>query len=189
MAIHIEQDKNQAQLAYALQSQTDIDTIRLMESRIACKVAPENVRFPLQIALRHQAEDAVVSGRSLTIPIRFGFKAFTEDERTEVIVVTCRLAVAYELAEGYSPTPEQIEAFSQGNAIFNCWTYFREYVQNSVARMNYPPVTIPFLRMVPKAITETSAPVPKVIETAAQIAEPANKPIRGGRKRGQEKEI
>jgi len=51
-----------------------------MESRLACKVAPENVKFPLLIALRYQAEDAVVSGGKLTIPIRFGFKAVTEDE-------------------------------------------------------------------------------------------------------------
>jgi hypothetical protein len=160
-----------------------------MESRITCRAVPETVKFPLLMMLKHQAEDAVVSGRCLTIPIRFGFRAVTEDEKTEVMVITCRLAVAYELTEGYEPTPEQIEAFRQGNAIFNCWSYFREYVQNSVARMNFPPVTIPFLRMVPRAISETSAAVPKVIDSAAQIEEPAEKRIKGRRKRNTKDEI
>lgn len=190
MAIHIEQDKNQAQLAFSLQSRADVDTIRLMESRVACKVAPGNVKFPLLIALRHQAEDAVVSGRKLTIPIRFEFKAVTEDEEAEVLIITCRLEAAYELAEGYEPTPEQIDAFRQGNAIFNCWSYFREYVQNSVARMNYPPVAIPFLRMVPKAIPATSTDTPKVVGSApAQIEQPTEQRIHGGRRRRQKKEI
>ena len=158
MAIHIEQDKNQAQLAFQLQSQADLGAIRLMESRVVCKVAPEDAQFPLSIALKHQVEDAVVSSHKMTIPIRFGFKAITADEKTDVLVITCRFEATYVLAETYEPTPEQIDAFRQGNAIFNCWSYFREYVQNSVARMNYPPVTIPFLRMVPKPISAAGKP-------------------------------
>jgi hypothetical protein len=173
MAIHIEQDKNQAKLAFSLQSRAEIDTIRLTESTVACKVAPENVSFPLVMMLKHQAEDAVVSGGKLTIPIRFGFKALTEDNKAEVLIITCRLEVAYELAEGYEPSPEQVEAFRQGNAIFNCWTYFREYVQNSVARMSFPPVTIPFLRMVPKAISATSAEGSNAVEDTPARVEPA----------------
>jgi len=174
MAIHIEQDKNQMLLAFSLQNKADIDTIRLTESTITCKVAPEDVTFPLVMMLKHHSEDAVVASGKLTIPIRFGFKAVTEEHQTDVLVIACRLEVAYELAEGYIPTPEEIEAFRQGNAVFNCWSYFREYVQNSVARMSFPPVTIPFLRMVPKPIPATSTDVPKVLEpTPAQIDKPA----------------
>jgi hypothetical protein len=180
MAIHIEQDKNQAQLAFSLQSRADIETIRVTESSMTCTVAPENVTFPLVILLKHQSEEAVVDGDKLTIPIKFGFKALTEDEKTDVLIVTCRLEAAYQLAEGYAPTPEQIEAFRHGNAVFNCWSYFREYVQNSVARMNFPPVTIPFLRMVPKAVTAESNDVDS---GANQLAQPAEQVMIEGRKR------
>jgi len=107
-----------------------------------------------------------------------------------VLIISCRLEVAYELAEGYEPTSEQIDAFRQGNAIFNCWPYFREYVQNSVARMNYPPVTIPFLRMVPKPIPATSTDAPKVLRSAlAQIEQPPAQQIHSGRKRKPKKKI
>jgi hypothetical protein len=179
MAIHIEQDKTQAQLAFALQSHADISTIRLVESKTLCKLPPEDVTFPLVMNLRHQPEDAVVSGRTLTIPIKFGFKAITEDDKTEALVITCRIAVYYELTEGYEPSPEQIEAFRQGNAVFNCWSYFREYVQNSVARMNYPPVTIPFLRMVPKAIP---GPSPQAVQSADRTSEQVAKGFHGRRR-------
>ena len=157
MSIVIEQDKNQAQLAFRLHARADIASVRMTESAFACKVPLEDVRFPLSLALRHEAENAVVAGSKLTIPVRFGFRAVTEDKRTEVISVTCRLEADYDLEEGYVPSPEEIEAFRQGNAIFNCWAYFREYVQSTVARMNFPPITIPFLRMAPKAITPKDA--------------------------------
>jgi len=163
MSIQIEQDRNQAHLAWAFQSQSDIDSIRLVESKLVCLVAPEDAKFPLVMAVWHQSEDPSPSERVLTIPVKFAFKAFTESDKAEVLLITCKLAVAYALNDGYCPTPEQIEAFKQGNAVFNCWSYFREYVQSSVARMNYPPVAIPFLRMAPKATAGPPAETPKTI--------------------------
>src|ERR1035441_470999 len=114
MSIVIEQDKNQAQLAFRLHARADIASVRMTESAFACRVPLEDVTFPLVLALRHDAEEAVVAGSKLTIPIRFGFRAVTEDKETEVIVVACRLEVDYDLAEGYVPAAEEIEAFRQG---------------------------------------------------------------------------
>lgn len=48
----------------------------------------------------------------------------------------------YRLLEGYRPSPAAVKAFEDGKAILNCWPYFREVVQSSVARMNLPPLTI-----------------------------------------------
>jgi hypothetical protein len=91
---------------------------------------------------------------------------------------------SYELAEGYEPTSEQIEAFRQGNAIFNCWTYFREYVQSSVARMNFPSVTVPFLRMVPKRLPINHAGHAGAIDTlSGGIAPPSEQLVPGEKKR------
>jgi hypothetical protein len=168
MSIHIEQDKEQSRLAFALQSRADIDAIRLTESSVVCKFGLAEAPFPLMFILMHHAESAKISGGRMTIPINFGFKAVTEDEKTEVIAVTCRLEVDYDLVEGYEPEPDQVEAFKQGNAIFNCWTYFREYVQSTVARMNFPPVTLPFLRLVPKA--------PPAIDSTAETELVGGKP-------------
>ena len=172
MAIIIEQDKQQAQLAYRLQSRAEIDSIRIIEATFASKFSVEDVAFPLDLALRHQAQEAVVTGTKLTIPIKFGIKATTEDNKTEVIVIACKVEVRYDLAEGYEPTSEEIEAFKQGNAIFNCWTYFREFVQSTLSRMNYPPIAVPFLKMVPKAVAASET---KALEGKTTRIEPPSK--------------
>jgi hypothetical protein len=180
MALIIEQDREQARLAFSLQSRADIESIRMVEATANCRLKRENVTFPLSFHLKHQAEDVTLLGSKLTIPIKFGFKAATSDNGVPVIMVTCRVEVDYELDAGYTPTPEEIEAFKQGNAIFNCWTYFREYVQSAVARMNFPPPTLPFLRMVPKV----SAPVPSVPKAIeAPIAKTEQEPARKSRRR------
>ena len=174
MAIIIEQDKLQAQAAYRLQTHADLDSIRIMEGKFVSRLPAEDAAFPLILALRHQAEEAVLVGSKMTIRINFGFKAGTEDKKTEVIAIGCRVEVTYDLAEGYEPTSEEIEAFKQGNAIFNCWTYFREFVQSTLSRMNYPPVAVPFLRMAPKAIPTNET---RVIEGAnAEIGPPTERP-------------
>jgi len=43
-----------------------------------------------------------------------------------------------------------LQAFADGNAMMNCWPYWRELVQSMVARMNLPPFVVPLLRYVPE---------------------------------------
>jgi hypothetical protein len=120
--------------------------------------------------IKFAAGDAELLGPRLTIPVGFRFKALSEKEHSEVIAITCQLRVEYELADGYNPSPEEVTAFKDGNAIFNCWGYLREYVQNTVARMNFPPVALPFLRLAPKP---TSAVVAGDSMAAASHTQPA----------------
>ena len=73
-----------------------------------------------------------------------------EAESGEIVKIACRFDGTYGVRKDFQPTEEQIQAFHRGNAIFNCWPYFREYVQSTVGRLNYPPLTVPFLRLMPK---------------------------------------
>jgi hypothetical protein len=56
--------------------------------------------------------------------------------------------------------------------IFNCWPYFREYLQSTVTRMNLLPLTVPLLRLLPKPPrkkpTQTPAAVLPAEETASE---------------------
>lgn len=38
------------------------------------------------------------------------------------------------------PSEQHVVAFHGGNAIFNCWQYFREFIQSATARMGFPPL-------------------------------------------------
>jgi hypothetical protein len=174
-------------LAFELQSHADLDLIRLVQATAACKVAIEDVSFPLRFLLKHKAEEVGVLNAKLTVPIRFAFKAITEADDREVISIVSRFEAVYDLAEGFEPTPEQMAAFKDGNAVFNCWTYFREFVHSTVSRMNYPPPTLPFLRMVPRAISKDSPLVPRALEAAAPTEQGGGDPRRG-RKPSKEEE-
>ena len=148
MSYIIAQDDEQRKLSFSLQSQADIEAVSLVEATAKCKSKLDNAKYPLAFSVEFEPEDAKVEGRFMTVRVRFTFTV-TDKDKVDVIVVKCLLSADYELAAGFRPSRNAINAFKQGNAIFNCWPYFREYVQNTVVRMNYPPPTIPFLRLMP----------------------------------------
>jgi preprotein translocase subunit SecB len=64
-----------------------------------------------------------------------------------LLAITATFIAEYEMAEGFSPSSEELNAFVNANAVFNCWPYWREYVHSTAARMNLPPLTLPFFRV------------------------------------------
>jgi hypothetical protein len=73
--------------------------------------------------------------------------------------VECAFDIDYEIEDkSYIPSPESIAAFKDGNAIFNCWPYAREFVQNITIRMAVHPPPLPFLRIVPKRKPKAEVP-------------------------------
>jgi hypothetical protein len=145
MSYTISQDTEQRKLAVSLQHNSDISAIRLIEAKVNCKSALDEKLHPLSFAAEFHPDAIERNQRTLSVITQFSFKIISDNHKTEVIVLQCRMAAEYILAEGFEPSAEQINAFKEGPAIFNCWPYFREYVQSTVVRMNYPPPTIPFL--------------------------------------------
>lgn len=144
MSYSIAQDTEETKLAVALQRNAEISTIRLIESNAKCR-APLSADLTISFSAEFHPESAECVGRNLNISTHFCFKIINDADKDEMIVLQCVMGAEYELAEDFEPSSEQIKAFKEGPAIFNCWPYFREYVQTTVARMNYPPPTIPFL--------------------------------------------
>jgi hypothetical protein len=73
--------------------------------------------------------------------------------------VECAFDLDYELADkSFQPSPESVTAFKDGNAVFNCWPYTREFVHNMAARMGLELPPLPLLRIVPKQAA--SEPLP-----------------------------
>ena len=154
MPYSIAQEPEAVRSAAALQRMSAILSIRLIESTCKCK-APlvDNASAQLSFSAEFHPECIDVSGGMLRIGTRFLFRIIRESDKDEVISIGCLFGAEYVLAEGFVPADEQIKAFSEGPAIFNCWPYFREYAQNTVMRMNYPPPTIPFLWLESKQVT------------------------------------
>jgi hypothetical protein len=95
------------------------------------------------VGYRHSAESVVFA---------VDFKFFAERPQEgakplDLIKISCAFEAEYLVNPKFKPTDEQLKAFHEGNVIFNCWPYFREFVQNSTVRMHLPPPPIPFLRI------------------------------------------
>jgi len=176
----ITQAPDRLRLAGSLQQHAAVLNIRLIETAGTCKKAlgEKGASAPFNIAAEFRAETGACGDRRLRINTHFSFKLISEQEKIEVIALQCVMEAEYVLAEGFQPTPEQIEAFREGPAIFNCWPFFREYVQSTVMRMNYPPPPIPFLWLEVKRI-ET--------DSAVNAADASSEPTKTTRKSAQRK--
>jgi hypothetical protein len=168
MSLEIKQTREQFQHAGVLTKNTSIQNIRLLSSncrRINDDEYLANASESLQVEVFFKPTQLRVLDQRLFAEISFECKVVpvpndTSNDTsfvgtTEVLRIECVLEAVYLLKGGYTPSAEERDAFHQGNAVFNCWPYFREFVQNSAGRMDFPPPPIPFLRVsLPKKDTE-----------------------------------
>ena len=155
----IQQTAEQATLAFELHSHAEIKSIRLLRSRVASRSFLEPPHGPVMLTIEHKARQAPGPEGVLRLEVNFRVTGVQKESgptmraataREPLLVIECTWVLDYQLASGYRPTPEAVKAFKEGNAVFNCWPYFREYVQSTVSRMDLPPLTLPLLRLMPK---------------------------------------
>jgi hypothetical protein len=86
----------------------------------------------------------------VTLTFRVALSPVVEaDAEAEVqLRVTATFVVAYSVKSFEGIGDDHIRAFSAINGVFNAWPYWREFVQNTTARMGLPmPVVIPVYRL------------------------------------------
>ncbi len=149
-AILIAQDEQQTRLAFEVHRNADLSRIRLARSRVESAPLEEFGKEPLSLDFRFRPRREKGTEGLLRLAVHFQMAAKARDSGKPVVRVEAVFEADYELAQGFQPTDEQVKAFQGGNAIFNVWPYFREYLQTTLVRMSLPPLTAPFLRLVPK---------------------------------------
>lgn len=161
-AIIIEQSQDETKLAFEVNSNATIGRIRLTRAKVASRATEEELKPPIAVVFNIESRHVSTPANVMRLEIAFrmmgteekeeGKKATPEEkpdlkESEPVVLVECAYEVDYVLREGFSITPEHVKAFKDGNAIFNIWPYFREYLQNTLQRMGLPPLAAPFLRL------------------------------------------
>ena len=172
MSIVIEQDASQRDLSFSLHSRADLLNIRLRQSELECYVRFEDLSEALTFAVEHDPDETRVTNESLYVNTQFLLRVFTgENEQStdhDILRVKCKFEAEYVLLHDYKPSDAEIEAFRRGNAVFNCWSFFREYAFSSVTRMGLPPPPIPFLRLVPKIEADVQKSAAKTVAKKAK---------------------
>ena len=110
------------------------------------------LKAPFGLRVSHNSVATVPTDGVLRIEVRFQIQCYdSSDPAALLFSVECSFDIDYEIEDkSFVPSPESIAAFKDGNAIFNCWPYAREFVQDMTGRMSVHPPPLPFLRIVPK---------------------------------------
>jgi len=148
----IEQSKEQMHDAIALHTRASIGCVRLAQARTWSQPSiPRRDTGSCAFDIDFKPGAFRREGDHLTIDTDFKFTLMSgEQESQPLFLIECQFEAQYALAEGFDPSEQQIQAFQSANAVFNCWPFFREFVQNTATRMNFPPPPVPFLRIVRK---------------------------------------
>lgn len=149
-AYTIFQTKEEIELAIAVNHNAQIEAVRLARAKVNAD-RPENaLKNPITLSIGVKAKQVETSSGQLLVEVSFRLAGSRKDGRSKnrtIVCVECTFEVSYQLRPDFTPTTEQVKSFKDGNAIFNCWPYCRQYVQDMIQRMGYPPLTLPFLRV------------------------------------------
>lgn len=165
----IEQSKEQIDDAIGFHTRAEIGTLRLTRARVSSReriTQTMGQKVDFDINFKPGASSSEDGSLFLETDFMFAINESNEggpDERPPLLLIECCFEVEYRFKD-YTPSEKQIEAFRSAYAVFNCWSFFREFVQTSATRMNFPPPPVPFLRLVRKreAAETPETPTPKL---------------------------
>jgi preprotein translocase subunit SecB len=88
-----------------------------------------------------------VGEKAVVLPVSFSVRIVDNAAGSDIFGVECELEGRYSLRPDYHPTPEEVSAFQEANAVYHYWPFFREFVQSTSTRAGYPPVPVPLLTL------------------------------------------
>jgi len=186
MSILIEQTQAEMQNSYAFSRRAECVGVRVSSAAFSTsKGFFLAIEGTLSVAIRYADQEAVIAEGSLQASTLFECLITESEESSPLAKFECLLTATYHLQEGYVPSEQELAAFHKANVIFNCWPYFREFVQSSACRMNIPPPPIPFARV--QVVPNATGSVPpgqkkatkKVLKGAGSPKATHSKKLRG----------
>lgn len=154
MGFTISQGKDEVQAAHRFQVSAELKDVQLLDCSASSSESTAQLKGQLRLGLKMEPAVLNISEGEARFSVRiivFGDLADAPaDKEAHLFQVVCRYALVYELRAGYIPSQQELDAFKDGNAIFHCWPYTRELVQNLTMRMGLPIPPMPFLRLAPK---------------------------------------
>jgi hypothetical protein len=148
----ISQQPEEIRKAFELQAKCELRRVVLSSCQASVESTEAIDRSAMTFRLSHLSSAKAVADGVLRIQVKFSVHGESIAEPpVRLFLLECAFDLDYELHDkSFEPTPESVTAFKDGNAVFNCWPYTREFVHNITARMGLDLPPLPFLRIVPK---------------------------------------
>jgi hypothetical protein len=169
---------SQLKLAAQVSRHVQIEEVRLVQ--MSGRLFPRPPGLDGGMALLHQKQKTSVrrAVADLVIEIRFGLRGVGKDDvSSKLFELSAAFELTYKLDKKTDFPAAQLRAFSSVNGLYNAWPYWREFVQNTAARMGLPRLVVPVFRVprAPRAEKVTQQAVKKNPQpgTPAESAAPA----------------
>jgi hypothetical protein len=138
-------------LAAPVSARVDLKGIALFECEVrrdrGVNLSRESLRMAVgipDVTLQAEPERGQV-----VITLAFSLKAVREGETDAepVLLIEAAFDLTYGLAKFEGLEEANFLAFARTNGVFNAWPYWRELVQNLIARMGFRPIILPLFRV------------------------------------------
>ena len=134
--------------------QSELRDIALVSS--FCERLPGEIGESNELSLTFNAETILdIENTQVISNVTFGVKAFSgkanqegvESNKKPILNMTANYSVRYTLPSMAEFDENVLLDFGKINGTYNSWTFWREYLQNTVGRMGLPTMTLPLLRV------------------------------------------
>ena len=140
--------KKDFDLAIQVSDQIDLEDVRLM----GCDC--QQIRLvgvgQKSFKIEHKTDSGMDEGTN-RIFVRAHFVLETNEigttDKDPFAIIKATFLLIYKTDSLKGITNKAVEHFGNINGIYNAWPYWREFVQNTIVRMNLPPLIIPVFRI------------------------------------------
>ena len=150
----ISQTPEEINAAVGLQIKTELIRVALRGCNVTGPNTPTESPGPFVLKISYVSVADPFQSGLLRVSVSFKVEGVDDDDTgspVEVFGIACSFWLEYRVSDlSFEPSQEALAAFKDGNAVFNCWPYAREFVQNLTARMSINAAPLPFLRLLPK---------------------------------------
>lgn len=124
-----------------------IDDVRLVESSVKSNVRSADEAGKVRLAIQTSTSVKEYGDDSFFVLAGINAQlAPIESEQNPAITLRATFELKYRLPKDFKVSRRQLNTFARINGVFNAWPYWREFIQNIVARMNLPPIILPVFR-------------------------------------------
>ncbi|MGB9456894.1 MAG: hypothetical protein WCB12_12675 [Bryobacteraceae bacterium] len=171
--MQISQTNEQIQALSDLQAKCDIQAVTLLSCNVTRAKSGHSFKEPFSVRPALSNVSPSRRGDRILVEVSFEYSAWDASDPPErLFAVNCTFEVAYDLGGGYVPSEDQLSSFGRGTAVFNCWPYAREFLQNITSRMGHQAPALPHLRIVPKKAEPATQHVIEVAPEQAKLPIP-----------------
>jgi len=165
-----EKNKTKAiDVSLAAQVSDKVEIVNVLLKQSSCYRKPEAGKTKIGLEIKCDIKHEVDKKNSIIIVFPdFRLKGYHEKQQKEepILNIEAVFVLIYRISSFTDLGKEHFEAFANTNGIYNAWPYWREYVQNTIARMGLPPLTIPVFRIVKPA----EKPIKKTTKSKKQTS-------------------